>query len=484
MPPTQSTPSRSAFSSRSSSPSRAKMPSCGNAVTWIVQRSASSSRTRSSPRTIASFSPETSACARMKSVPCATDQRTISRARSKTSCSVRLGFSSPQTWMPSISVPRLVPARLAGGERRVEMQVAVDERRRDEPSFRVDLLARRRPRATRRSASSGRPRRRGRRAGPSSRRALRTTRSTRASLRGAEPGDERLRLRPYGSRAATRSGRRACRAGSAGAERRDAHRHRAGLAHERLPRRRPARSTPEVRLRRHAHTAGHDAPSRRAAGVTWSGPTSRGVGGPAATRLGSPHEPRSKRRTRAGVRSSTWVRPRGVDDTCPASCATGSTASCSGGATSQTTPSVDQPTTFGRRGRVRRRRPATAAASRWGRPRAAGPCRPTGQRHRRAGGHRARLPGDGGRAVRGRRPRLRRRPARRPSRRPRAAPARRRLRRSSAAGADVEPPRARRRDDERDRRADVVGRQRVRRRASRRRSRRTACRSASHRRHW
>src|SRR4051812_6986517 len=105
MPPTQSTPRRIAFSSRSSSPSRVKMPSWGNAVTWIVQRSASSSRTRSSPRTIASFSPETSACARMKSVPCAADQRTISDARSKTSSSVSDGLSSPHTWMPSISVP-------------------------------------------------------------------------------------------------------------------------------------------------------------------------------------------------------------------------------------------------------------------------------------------------------------------------------------------------------------------------------------------
>src|SRR3954470_21873029 len=105
MPPRQSTPRRIASSSRSSSPSRAKMPSWGNAVTWIVQRSASSSRTRRSPRTIASFSPETSACARMKSVPCAADQRTTSEARSKTSCSVSDGFSSPQTWIPSISVP-------------------------------------------------------------------------------------------------------------------------------------------------------------------------------------------------------------------------------------------------------------------------------------------------------------------------------------------------------------------------------------------
>ena len=76
----------------------------------------------------------------MKSVPCATDQRTISRARSKTSCSVRRRLQLAPDVDALDQRAGLVPARLPGGERRVEMEVAVDERRRDEARLRVDLL--------------------------------------------------------------------------------------------------------------------------------------------------------------------------------------------------------------------------------------------------------------------------------------------------------------------------------------------------------
>ena len=138
----------------------------------------------------------------MKSVPCATDQRTISRARSKTSCSVsRLQLAPDVDALDQRA--RLVPARLAGRERRVEVEVAVDERRRHEPRFGVDSCAA--------SASSDSPigvqrpprprdRRAGRRAD-----ARCARRDPRARVYGARKRATSSALRPYGSRAATRS---------------------------------------------------------------------------------------------------------------------------------------------------------------------------------------------------------------------------------------------------------------------------------------
>ena len=229
MPPTQSTPSRSAFSSRSSSPSRAKMPSCGNAVTWIVQRSASSSRSAQQPahhRLVLA-----------RDVGVRADEERSLRDRpahdlARALEDVLLGEARLQL-APDVDAldqrARLVPARLPGGERRVEMEVAVDERRRDEPRLRRRSPARRRRRATRRCGSSGRPRPRGRRAGRRAG-ARCARRGPRARVYGARKRATSSALRPYGSRAATRSDAAAA-TGQAAPGDADAHRHDARPAH-------------------------------------------------------------------------------------------------------------------------------------------------------------------------------------------------------------------------------------------------------------
>ena len=70
---------------------------------------------------------------------------------------VSSGFSSPHSAMPSSSVPLCVDARQAVRQRRVHVEVRVDERRRDELAGSVDASSRARRRRCRRATSTMRP---------------------------------------------------------------------------------------------------------------------------------------------------------------------------------------------------------------------------------------------------------------------------------------------------------------------------------------
>ena len=207
----------------------------------------------------------------------------------------------------------LVPARLAGRERGVEMEMAVDERRRDEPRFRVELLravggerlADPRPASVLGGEIDEPPVEQARvahdevHARESTGRGTRATSAAVPAVRIARRDAERRR-RPARERAAgdatrtgTTPGRRTC---------------------ERLSLVLPGTFTRRSACDGTRDAPGHDDDAVAQPASTWSVPTSRGVGGPAATRRRvAPRAPRAKSATRPVVRSSTCVRPAAVD---------------------------------------------------------------------------------------------------------------------------------------------------------------------------
>ena len=129
------------------------MPSCGKATICrpITSRTRSRSSTRASRATRRGS--VTSQWLRTCSTPCAACQRRTCSARVEhvVARHVRLALGPDGDALPER--PRGVPARLAGGQRGVEVDVRLDERRRDQRTRGVDLdVGRRgrRPRVVRR----------------------------------------------------------------------------------------------------------------------------------------------------------------------------------------------------------------------------------------------------------------------------------------------------------------------------------------------
>ena len=218
----------------------------------------------------------------------------------------------------------------------------------------------------------------------------------------------------------------------------------------------------EERLRRHSDAARHDDHAasqpcrmqRCRRGAASAGLRRRGVG--------SPHDPAAKSATRP-VRAEENVGEAGRVDVGAAELRRPG-APASRGAERRARPCC--PSTCRRRpswARCTRGRPATAAAATAGRRRRADPVPDAVERHRRADRHRARLPAHGRAAVGGRH-RTCSAGNRDGGARNRGRHGRGDDRRGRRRGHGGRAAPAGRRDDERDRRADVVRRQRVRRR--------------------